>query len=217
MINHKIELALERLNSIFPLKKNQDECAPKIKQLHQHILRYFVTKGRFPYREEMSSQACDVAAGLNELHRRDMVTFSDNGEPNGVYPFTLRESEYVILVKEHTVYAMCALDALAIAPLFQEATQITSNCKITGELVKIHLLEETLRNIDEVKDVYFGISWSAANENSCCADSLCREMVFLRDLKTAEQWLADDVAEREIFTLPEAVQFASRFFIPLLA
>ena len=65
--------------------------------------------------------------------------------------------------------------------------------------------------------IHFGIIWGAANADSCCADSLCMEMMFLRDGETARQWLADDPETREVFTLQEAVEFGGRFFSPLVS
>jgi len=37
-------------------------------------------------------------------------------------------------------------------------------------------------------------------------------MIFLKDRTTAENWLSDDPDNREIFTLEEAIDFASRVF-----
>jgi len=67
-----------------------------------------------------------------------------------------------------------------------------------------------------MSDTHFGIIWGAAAGNSCCADSLCMEMMFLRDSEIAQRWLADDPDNRELFTLPEAIEFGGRFFAPLL-
>ena len=52
--------------------------------------------------------------------------------------------------------------------------------------------------------------------SACCANSLCTEMLFLRDGEVARQWQAKDAENREIFTLRVAVEFASRFFVPLM-
>jgi hypothetical protein len=43
------------------------------------------------------------------------------------------------------------------------------------------------------------------------------EMIFLRDKSIAEQWTADDPENRESFNLSESIEFASCFFMPLLA
>mgnify|MGYP001256895172 CR=1 FL=1 len=216
-MNKKLEIALKRLNTILPLKKNQDNCTAEIKELHQQILRSFVTNGRVLTKDEMARWVDDVAEAITVLSQYDMVTFSENGEPIGAYPFTMTERVHEVHVNGHQVHAMCALDALAIGPMFGETTQITSQCAVTGAPVKIKMSGEVILNLAEVQDVHFGIAWDAANAASCCADSLCLEMIFLRDTETAQQWLADDSDGREVFTLQEAVQFASHFFVPLLS
>jgi alkylmercury lyase len=216
-VNNKLENALKRLNIILPLKESQDKCAPEIKELHQQMLRSFVNKGRILTREEMALWVDDVPEAINVLSQYDMVTFSESGEPVGAYPCTMMTREHKVQVNGHQIHAMCALDALAIAPMFGETTQITSQCRATGKPVKIDMSGETVLNLAEVQDVHFGIAWSAATAGSCCADSLCLEMNFLHDGETAVQWLADDADSREIFTLQEAVEFATRFFVPLLS
>ena len=216
-MNKKLEIALKRLNTILPLKKNQDNCTAEIKELHQQILRSFVTNGRILTKEEMALWVDDVSEAINVLSQYDMVTFSENGEPIGAYPFTMTERVHEVHVNGHQIHAMCALDALAIGPMFGETTQITSQCTVTGAPVKIEMSGKTVLNLAEVQDVHFGIAWDAANAASCCADSLCLEMIFLRDTETAQKWLADDSEGREVFTLQEAVRFASQFFIPLLS
>lgn len=216
-MNNKLENALKRLNAILPLKKSQDKCAPEVKELHQHMLRSFVTRGRILSKAEMAQWVSDVPEAINVLSKHDMVTFSESGEPVGAYPFTMMEREHKVRVNEHQIHAMCALDALAIGPMFEEATEITSQCRVTGDPVKIQMSGETILNLAEVRDIHFGIAWGAADVNSCCADSLCMEMIFLRDTETAQKWLSDDAGGREVFTLQEAVQFSSRFFVPLLS
>lgn len=216
-MNNKLENALNRLNDILPLKKSQDKCAPQIKELHQQMLRSFVTKGRILTRDEMAQWVDDVPEATHVLSQYDMVTFSENGDPVGAYPFTMMTREHKVQVNGHQIHAMCALDGLAIAPMFGETTQITSQCRVTGKPVKVDMRGETILNLAEVQDVHFGIAWSAAAAGSCCADSLCLEMHFLYDGETAVKWLSDDSDSREIFTLLEAVQFATRFFVPLLS
>jgi len=216
-MNEKLDNALKRLNTILPLKQNQDKCAPEIKELHQQILRSFATRGRILTKEEMARWVSDISEAINVLSKHDMVTFSESGEPLGAYPFTMMEREHKVRVNGHQIHAMCALDALAIGPMFEETTQITSQCRLTGDPVKIQMSGETILNLAEVRDIHVGIAWGAADAASCCADSLCLEMIFLRDAETAQKWLSDDSGGREIFTLQEAVQFASRFFVPLLA
>ena len=213
----KLEKALNRLKSILPLKERQDDCSKQIKELHQHVLRSFVDKGRILTREEMAQHVGNLKDAVNVLKEKDMVVFSEDGNPVGAYPFSMEAREHTVQVNGHQVYAMCALDALAISPMFGVKTRISSRCRITGDPVSIQQSGKTIVNLDEAADIHFGIIWGAANADSCCADSLCMEMMFLRDSKIAQQWLADDPDNREVFTLQEAVEFGSRFFVPLVS
>jgi len=212
----KLEKAIERLTTVLPLIQNQHECAPPVKRLHQRILRSFIVNGRAMLREEMAILVNDVSEALHELSKRDLVTLSETGELTGIYPFSTQEREHSVLVNGHLLHVMCALDALAVSPMFNETTQITSQCRVTSKLVIIKMRKGYVQNIDAVSDVHVGIAWSAVNTQSTCADSLCLQMIFLIDKQTAKKWQADETEGREIFTLHEAVEFASRFFSPLL-
>jgi hypothetical protein len=213
----KLEKALNRLQSILPLKKRQDACSTQVKELHRQVIRSFVDKGRILTREEMKHYVSDLEEAVNVLKERDMVVFTEDGEPLGAYPFTMEAREHSVQVNGHQVYAMCALDALAVAPMFGLETQIDSRCRVTGDPVSIRMSGNTIMNPVEAGDIHFGIIWGAANASSSCADSLCMEMMFLRDGETARQWLAEEPETREVFTLQEAVEFGGRFFSPLVS
>jgi len=213
----KLEKALNHLQSILPLKERQDDCSTQVKELHQQIIRSFVDKGRILTRAEMEHYVSDLEEAVNVLKGRDMVVFTEDGDPLGAYPFTMEAREHSVHVNGHQVYAMCALDALAVGPMFGMETTIASRCRVTGDRVGIRMSGNTIMNPDEAGDIHFGIIWGAANADSFCADSLCMEMMFLRDGETARRWLADDPETREVFTLQEAVEFGGRFFSPLVS
>jgi hypothetical protein len=211
----KLEKALNRLRRILPLKERQEECSKPIRDLHQHVLRSFVTRGRILAREEMAQRVSNLEDAINVLRDSELMVFSEEGMPVGAYPFTMEAREHKVWVNSHQVYAMCALDALAVSPMFGMKTCIASRCRITGDPVNIQQSGKTIENPDEAGDIHLGIAWGAADADACCADSLCMEMMYLRDGNIARHWLAEDVGSREIFTLPEAVEFAAEFFVPL--
>lgn len=165
----------------------------------------------------MAQHVSDLEEAVDALKSRDMVVFAEDGEPVGAYPFTMDAREHKVKVNGHQVHAMCALDALAVSPMFGVKTQITSRCRVTGDTVRLQQSGKTIENLDEAADTRFGIIWGAANADVCCADSLCTEMMFLRDSEIARRWLADDPDNREVFSLQEAVEFGSRFFVPLVS
>lgn len=213
----KIEKALDRLISILPLKEKQEACGKEMKELHQKLLYSFVEEGRILTREELATHIKDVDEAVNILRSNDMVVFSDSGEPVGVYPFTMDDREHKIRINGHTVNAMCALDALSVSPMFNMDTHITSKCRVTGSPVSILQEGKTIKNPEKAGELRFGIIWGAASSCSCCANSLCMEMMFLKNGEVADEWQAADDKNREVFTLEEAVEFGSRFFVPLMA
>lgn len=216
-MNEKLDQALAHLNEILPLKERQENCSPEIKSVHQQVLRSFVTNGRILTRDEIAQYVDNLDEAVEVLRSNDMVTFSEDGTPIGAYPFTMEEREHKIQVNGYQVHAMCALDALAVSPMFKMDAEINSECRVTGDPVKIQQSGLSIINLDEVGGVNFGIVWAAVESESCCADSLCMEMIFLRDDEIARQWLAVDADNREIFSLQDSVIFAERFFVPLLS
>ena len=212
----KLEHALTRLQRILPLEERQKECSEEIRELHRQVLRSFVARGRILGRKEMAKHVSDLENAVDVLRDKELMIFSETGDPTGAYPFTMEAREHKVRVNRHQVHAMCALDALAVSPMFAMPTQIASRCRVTGDPVNIRQSGRTIENPDEAGDVHLGIAWGAADAGSRCADSLCTEMIFLRDGKTARQWLRQDSGNREIFTLPEAFEFAGRFFVPLM-
>ena len=216
-MNAKVDNALKRLTSILPLQARQQDCNAEIQALHRQILASFVTQGRILSREQIAEHVSDLEEAISVLKSHDLVVFSGNGDPVGAYPFTMDAREHEVRINGHKVHAMCALDALAVSPMFGMKTKVCSTCRVSGDPVTIEQSGNTIENQDEAGAVHFGIIWGAANPCFCCADSLCMEMMFLRDDRIAQQWLAEDPGNREIFTLPEAVEFGARFFVPLMS
>ncbi|MBF0252715.1 MAG: hypothetical protein HQL29_02770 [Candidatus Omnitrophica bacterium] len=213
----KVTNGLNKLNAVLPLKERQDKVDPSIKKAHKAILTAYVEKGRTLSKGELAKIVDNVDDAVKILNENDMVVFDKNNEPIGAYPFTMEQREHKISVNGNLVHAMCALDSLGVSPMFDYEVEINSKCRVTGEPIKIKQKKLEILNPEENKDTKFGIIWAAAEGScSCCANSLCMEMMYLKDGNVAEKWLAEDSKNREVYTLPEAVEFSSRFFAPLI-
>jgi mercuric reductase len=164
----------------------------------------------------LAEHTTDIDDVINTLRSNDMVVFDSNNEPVGAYPFTMELRDHRVNVNGNTVHSMCALDALAISPMYNIKTHIDSKCHVTGDSISIDQLALEVLNKKENEEVHFGINWNAAT-NNCCATSLCTEMIFLKDKKIADTWLSDDLENREIFNIDDAIEFSSRFFSPLVS
>jgi hypothetical protein len=211
-----LDAALDKLNSLLPLKARQSQLEPQLRSLHIAILRNFASAGRPLSRDEVAQQlgGGDVDAALARLAADDLVVLGpDHGQIVGAYPFTAEERVHRVLVNGQTVHAMCALDALAIAPMFETATRIDSRCHVTGTPVEIHMQGGALLSA-RPGEVHVGIHWQGTS--GCAAQSLCMEMVFLADAETAQRWQQQDSNNISVYDLPDAVTFAGAYFRPLL-
>ena len=211
-----LDAALDKLNSLLPLKTRQSQLEPQLRGLHIAVLRQFATAGRPLSRYEVAQQLGDgdVDEALARLAADDLVVLApDRSQIVGAYPFTAEEREHKVLVNGQTVHAMCALDALAIAPMFETATRIDSRCHVTDMPVEIHMQGETLLSA-KPGEVHVGIHWQGTS--GCAAQTLCMEMVFLADAETAQRWQQQDSDNISIYELPDAVTFAGAYFRPLL-
>ena len=215
-MNMKVQNAANHLNKILPLAERQKKLSPEIANVYQKILSSYVELGRTLNKKEIAEYVDNVEETINTLRTNDMVVFDSNDEPVGAYPFTMEQRDHKVKVNDHLVHSMCALDALAISPMFNIKTHIDSKCHVSGESISIDQFDQQVLNKDENKNVHFAINWNSA-ANNCCATSLCTEMIFLKDEEIANKWLAEDTDNREIFTIDEAIEFASSFFKPLIS
>jgi len=215
-MNTKVITAVDHLNKILPLAERQKKLSNELANVHRMILKSYVDLGRTLNRDEIAKHVEDIDEAINTLRSNDMVVFDSNDEPVGAYPFTMERREHVIRVNEHTIHSMCALDALAISPMYNVKTHIDSKCHVTGDNISIDQLDQEVLNKNENEEVHFGLNWNSA-ANNCCATSLCTEMIFLKDKKIADAWFTEDKENREIFTLDEAIEFSTRFFKPLVS
>ena len=212
----KIENAISRLNKILPLKRHLDALPAETAQLYRAVLDGFYSIGRAPTLDELIRMNAAAAQELQTLAQQDLLMLDDMGEVFGCYPFTMDKRIHRIVLNGHQVHAMCALDALAPSAMFECASEVFSECAVTQAAVHIRLLNQAVENADKVEQLHFGINWQAASSCCSCADSLCTEMLFLIDRKTAQNWQQQDEQNREIFTLPQAVAFSAGFFKPLM-
>ena len=212
----KVSEAVNRLNSILPLKKSQLSLSLSLRQLYKDILFSYIAMGRSLNRHEISLRVDDIEDTVKVLQENDLVVFDEKGEPVGAYPFTMTERCHKVLVNKHQLTSMCALDSLAVSCMFNLPVEIASQCHVSSQTVSIKQLNHEVLNPDDVKALFFAINWCSASNTSCCANSLCTEMIFLQGQSVAQVWQDKDLKNREVFSLDEAIEFSARFFTPLM-
>jgi len=225
--------ALRHLHSVLPLKRRQESLPPHLRSLHRFILRSLAEQGHPPRRAEIAAMLGSERSALNALAvlgTSDLVVLNSRctkdaatkryilEDPEGVeivgaYPMTTAKTPHEVKVFGQSIHAMCALDALAIAPMFCTETWIESRCHETGNPVRIHQNDMKILEARPA-GVYFGIRWQKVE--GCAARGLCKEMVFLDDVTTARAWQDTDPEAIEVFSLREALEFGAAFFVPLV-
>ena len=205
--------ALKRLDSILPLQAGLKSLSDNDAALYCQLLQSYVERGRTLTRDELADRVDDTDQALKNLVESKLVVLDAHGNPDGAYPFTSQEREHKVRIDDVTAHCMCALDALAVSPMFNIPTVIDSQCRATGE--KIHIEQHGISFTGGTLDAWFGINWGAARDDITCAESLCMEMMFLANEAVARDWLAESPETREIFSLTSAVEFAAGFFVPL--
>jgi len=212
-----ISADLDRLNQLLPLKARQEELDPILRDLHRKVLLSFVATGRPLTRAQIAAQAGGerVDEVLERLAADDLIVLaSDRKEITGAYPFTVEQRVHRININGQETYAMCALDALSIAPMCNASTRILSQCHVTDAPVEIQMNADKVLSVMPA-DVHVGIRWQSTS--GCAAKNLCMEMVYLKDALTAQAWQQQDPDNISIYPLDQAVEFGAAFFKPLLA
>ena len=110
------------------------------RELYFWILRRFATAGR-PSSAELRAAAehlgLEAGSALATLAREDLVHRGADGEIAVAYPFSGRPSAHRVRFPDgHEVDAMCAIDALGIAPMFGEPIEIESRDPVSGDEIR---------------------------------------------------------------------------------
>jgi hypothetical protein len=212
-----IQAALDKLNSQLPLKERQDKLPQELKDLHRAVLHSLINQGRPPSSDELADQFGKetVESGLARLGADDLIVLDADGmNPVGAYPITSEQTPHKIIVKGHAIHAMCALDAVSVAPMFDTNVVIESECRVTKTPITIRMHGSKILEAIPTPGIIIGIRWQMPS--GAAAHSMCMEMVFLKDSKTAKDWQGGDVDNSSLFSLPDAVEFGKAFFLPLL-
>src|SRR5713226_3022143 len=107
------------------------------------ILRQFAVAAR-PSAHATSAAAValdlDPEAALAGLARNDLVHTDRNGQPTVAYPFSANERGHNVLIDgTHEVQAMCAIDALGIAPMLKLPATIVAHDLISGTEIRVEV------------------------------------------------------------------------------
>jgi hypothetical protein len=189
------------------------------RDLYFWILRRFATSGRPSSAEtRAAAERLGLAAdpALATLAREDLVHRGSDGEIAVAYPFSGRPTAHrVRLSGRHEVGAMCAIDALGIAPMFGQPIEIASRDPLTGDEIAAQVAPNgEVRWSPESAVVVCGAM--AAEGDSC--HGCCPVLNFFVSPATAERWLAEHQQVRgTVISMREAAAAGRAVFGDVLA
>lgn len=113
------------------------------RELYRWILRRFA-QGAPPTSEQLDQQAgvlgLEPSDALATLAREDLVHTDGDGAVRVAYPFSARPRGHRVTIDGRvTVEAMCAIDALGIAPMLELPAEISSHDPITAAEIHVHV------------------------------------------------------------------------------
>jgi len=193
--------------------------SPGERGLYDWILRAFAA-GTPPAPDRLADAASsfeiDVEAALASLAREDLVHHDPaNGTILVAYPFSGTPRGHRVLIDgRHTVEAMCAIDALGIAPMLSLPIEITSLDPHTGTEVWVRL--------DPGEGAWWEPQTAVVLDGCVCTDgpsyrNWCAALNFFESGESALGYLIanPDVRGRAI-PLPEAIELGRSIFADLL-
>lgn len=188
------------------------------RELYFWVLRRFATSGRptgKDTRETAERQGLDADRALQTLATQDLVHLDQTGEIVAAYPFSGRPTQHHVRFAEgHEVDAMCAIDALGIAPMFDAAIEIVTQDPLTGERIEVKLTPAGTGSWRPQSAVV--VCGASGNGESC--SSCCPVLNFFVSRENGKRWLAGRPDVRGyVITLDEAIEAGRAVFGDVLA
>ena len=160
------------------------------RELYFWILRRFASDGR-PSGAELRAAAAQLGleaeSALETLAREDLVHRDADGELAVAYPFSGRPTAHrVRFPGGHEVQAMCAIDALGIAPMFAEAIEIESRDPVSGDEIRARVAPDASAEWSPESAVVVAGA-IRGQDDACCG--CCPVLNFFASAANAERWL----------------------------
>lgn len=153
----------------------------------------------------------DVEAALAALHDAGAIYLRD-GAVVAAYPFSLAAGPHRVTVGGVTVYANCAVDALAVPPMADAPARVSSMCGYCGASVTVTMHGDRIMGSEPTATAVF------YPDKDCCASgpavlTRCPHIQFFCDRDHAARWQDTHPELRgAVLDLAEAAAFARRHF-----
>jgi len=144
------------------------------------------------------------------LVTEDLIHFDDEGEVTVAYPFSGQPTRHRVRIEGHTVYAMCAIDALGAAPMLERAIVIDSSDPLTNAEISIWLQPDGTGTWQPNEAV---VVTGRAGPDGSAFKGCCQVLNFFASPDNAQRYLfeREDVTGFPI-TMPQAVEVGRAIF-----
>ena len=162
-------------------------------------------------RDEAGRIGLDLDETIETLAREDLVHLDKGGEIAVAYPFSGRPTRHSVRFPTgHEVSARCAIDALGIAPMFDQVIEVASGDPVTGEAFQARILPDGTASWEPGSAVIVaGVLDRQADSCSGC----CPVLNFFATRANAERWLAEHNEVRgQIVSIEDAIASGRAIF-----
>ena len=122
-----------------------------------------------------------------------------------------------VTVGDHTVYAMCAIDALGIGYMHGADVTIDSSCRATGRPIRI-VTKNQGAQLDRVEPAD-AVVWSGIRPTQgTAANTLCTVLAFFSSDDALEAWRREEHPDQQGYPLSmqEGLEVGKAIFGPML-
>ena len=209
-----VAAGLRRLQALLPLAERLAEATPAARELYPRILDRLRTTGRPVEAADLPDfEETGFRQAVAELADADLIVAdTEHARVLGTYPLTTETTDHRLDIEGVRLHAMCAVDALAVAPVTGCRVEIDSRCAVSRQAIRVKHKGDVLSSV-EPAGLQVGIAWQ--DTGGCAAHSLCREMVFLADAQIAADWRDAGTGARDTYDLNAALALGRAFFMPL--
>lgn len=171
----------------------------QVRQVYRHLLIYFSQTGHPPAPEviahalHLSADAVEHALDLIEARGgiyRDPATYTILA----AYPFSAEPTDHIVrFAGGHSVYAMCAIDALGMPVMLNADAMIESKCAHCGKEIRVVVRDNTLI---EYMPPEMRVWYMQAAACGVAALEQCPSINFLCSPEHLAAWRAQHLGER---------------------
>lgn len=188
------------------------------RELYFWILRRFASEGRpsgIELRAAAKQLGLEADSALETLAREDLVHRGADGEIAIAYPFSGRPTAHrVRFPGGHEADAMCAIDALGIAPMLREPIEVWSRDPISGDEIRVSAVPSGAEKWSPKGAVVVaGVLGRQADSCRGC----CPVLNFFVSSASAERWLEEHPQVRgRVISIDEAAAAGRAVFADVL-